>query len=532
MPETNGRNGNVPIEITSVADPATVEPFVITQDVVDGLSEIGVSGLNRSSGFVYEEMLSELKGERGRKQVRLMIDEDPIIGAFLYMLEVLCRQVVWRVEPSGDSNEEEADAKFLEECLFEDMSHTWQDTLSEILTFLPWGFQYSEIVYKRRHGPSPGSVKNAQGIEVPLPESKFNDGLVGFRKISPRAQETLLRWIFDDSGGIQSMVQMAPPNYKVVAIPIEKSLLFRTTSRKGNPEGRSILRNAYSSFVYKRNIQRIEAIGIERDLAGLPVAWIPPQYLSVNATAEQRSLASALKEIVTNVRRDEQEGLLLPLMYDQRGNKMFDFALLNSGGTRVFDTSAVVQRYDQRMAASVMAEFILLGMDRVGSFALASSKTNLFAIGVGTHLDNICDVFNRHAIKRLFALNGKIRDIYPKLVHGDIENAPLDELAAWFTALVGAGFALFPSTDGKLEEHVLKMAGLPTVSAEDYVAKAEEEKKAQEEQFAQQVELEKEKVAVGAARVAPKAVGAGAGAGAPASNGKGPAPKSNGKVAK
>ena len=58
-------------------------------------------------------------------------------------------------------------------------------------------------------------------------------------------------------------------------IPMSKALLFRTKSRKNNPEGRSILRNAYRSWYFKRRIQEIEGIGIERDLAGLPVMHGP-----------------------------------------------------------------------------------------------------------------------------------------------------------------------------------------------------------------------------------------------------------------
>ena len=52
-----------------------------------------------------------------------------------------------------------------------------------------------------------------------------------------RAQETLLRWFFDETGGVRAMVQMAPPRYQTTVIPIEKSILFRTSIAKGNPEG-------------------------------------------------------------------------------------------------------------------------------------------------------------------------------------------------------------------------------------------------------------------------------------------------------
>ena len=46
---------------------------------------------------------------------------------------------------------------------------------------------------------------------------------------------------------------------------------------------------------------------------------------------------------------------------------------------RNFDTSAIIERYNNNMAMSVLADFIVLGHNnRYGSFALAGSKTHMF----------------------------------------------------------------------------------------------------------------------------------------------------------
>lgn len=76
-------------------------------------------------------------------------------------------------------------------------------------------------------------------------------------------------------------------------IPMSKAMLFRTESVKDNPEGRSILRNAYRSWYFKRRIQEIEAIGIERDLAGLPVIHAP-ERLRWSLSCVQRLLYQSL----------------------------------------------------------------------------------------------------------------------------------------------------------------------------------------------------------------------------------------------
>jgi hypothetical protein len=412
------------------------------------LRELGLTGLERFGGWVYEEFLPELQGQRAVQVYQEMSSNDPVIGAVLHAIEMLIRQVEWRVEPGGRSLEDMQAAHFLETCL-EDMETTWEETIAEILSMLVYGWSYHEILYKVRHGQSRDPVYN----------SRYSDGRIGWRGFPIRAQSSLWEWQFDENGRILGMVQMAPPDYKLRVIPMEKALLFRTTSHKNNPEGRSVLRSAFRPWYFKKHIETIEGIGIERDLAGLPIAWVPPELLSPNASPEDRQVLESIKRIVTNVRRDEQEGIVFPLVYDENGNKVYDFGLLSTGGTRQFNTDAVIARYDQRIAMTVLADFILLGHEQVGSFSLASSKTHLFSVALGTWLNVIAAQFNRIAIPRLFALNSFRLEKLPKLVPGDIEVPNLTELGDYITKLAGAGMDLFP--DDKLEEYLRKVANLP-----------------------------------------------------------------------
>lgn len=426
--------------------------------------EHGISGLTRFGGFVYEEWMKELQGRRGALTYREMRDNDAVIGAFMYAIEMLIRQVKWRVEPAGDTPADVEAAEFLESCM-DDMSINWNDTISEILTMLPYGWCMMETVYKKRLGP-----KDTSGIG----KSKFSDGRIGWKKWGIRNQETLWRWRFEMDGSIVGMEQIAPPDYKMRFIPIEKALLFRTKSNKNNPEGRSILRNVYRSWYFKKNIEEIEAIGIERDLAGLPVMWLPPEVMEgggAGASAEQAAAYSAYKKIVTNIKRDEQEGVMLPLVYDDKGNKLYDLELLTSGASRrQFDTNLIIQRYEQRIAMTVMADFLMLGHEKTGSYALSVNKTSLFQTALETTLDSICDVINTYAIPRLFGLNtfDNLTD-YPKLVHDDIEKANLGELGTFIKDVASAGGI----TLGDLEtENFLREAANLPKKAEDMVAPA------------------------------------------------------------
>lgn len=415
------------------------------------LKIIGDSGLKRSGGRIYEEQLRKLSGIRAVRIYQEMASNDPIIGAILFAIEMLCRQVQWTVEPTSDDKDDDKAAQFVTECM-DDMSHTWPDLISEILTMLTYGWAYHEIVYKYRQGDS----------NDPSRRSKYNDGKIGWRKISLRAQESLDRWEFQDDGGIAGMHQQViyGTNPGNVFIPIEKALLLRTKSAKNNPEGVSILRNAYRPWFFKKRIEEIEGIGIERDLVGLPVMEVPPEIMNANASSDQKTTYEALKVIVSEIRRDEREGVIIPSELDEEGKPTgYKLRLLSTGGTRQFDTNAIITRYDQRIAMTVLAEFILLGLDKVGSFSLVSSKMNLFATALDAWLDSIAEVFNRFAIPRLFAANGWKLEQLPKLQHGPVQDLSIDELGVFLEKLGRAGFPLVG--DDELENHLRRKANLP-----------------------------------------------------------------------
>lgn len=439
-------------------------------------SETGVTGLRRSNGYVQEEFLPQLTGYRAIQIYREMQDNDPVVGSILYAIDKLIRQVNWRVQPASVKLEDQKDAKFLESCMG-DLNTSWEDTISEILSMLVYGWSYHEIVYKRRGGDT----------NNPETRSKYNDNMIGWRKFPIRSQESRDRWVFDDNGGIQGLIQSAAPLYRPVMIPIEKALLFRTTSHKNNPEGRSVLRNAYRPWYYKRRIEEIEAIGVERDLAGFPIMYVDPDIMREDATGLKSTVFEDYKDIVVNIRRDQQEGMILPSMYDEQGHQLYRLELLSAGGGRSFDTDKIIRRYDQRIATTVLADFILLGQDGVGSYALSSDKTSLFAMSIRTWLEIIKTVMNQHAIPRLFRLNNINTTSLPELTYGDIETPALMEIGTFVQQMAGAGAPLFPDDD--LENYLRKMARLP----ERKEASAGVVADATEQKTGQQIVNEKEK---------------------------------------
>ena len=442
---------------------------------VNPMIELGATGLRRTAGYIDEEFLPQLKGRKAVQIYREMADNDPVIGSLLFSVDRLLRQVDWRVEPASQKDEDKKAAEFVEQCM-DDMSTTWDDLITEVLTMLPYGFSWHEIVYKRRVGPWEKDNKK---------RSRFTDGKIGWRKIPIRAQETFQRWVFDETGGVKAYVQIPPPYYQMITIPIEKSLLFRVSTAKGNPEGRSFLRNAYRPYYMKKRLEEIEAIGAERDLAGLPMARVPSDYLSAAKGTDKAKMVEAFRQMVRSVRRNEQEGVIIPRMVDPDTKQdMFDFALLSSGGGRQFNINEIIQRYEERILMTVLADFILVGHQGTGSYALHTDKTGLFRASMNSISSSIADVFNRYAIPRLFEVNGWKVEQLPKLIPGDIDPPDLTQLSQFMGQLTSAGLQWFP--DPELEKFLREAARLPKLDETSEQVKETEARQANIMRLAQQ----------------------------------------------
>lgn len=404
------------------------------------LSRLGHTGVSRWGGDIQDEFLDELKGHDKKVKVyREMSRNDAVISAVIFAVTQLMKTSNWTVEMQEDSQEHEEAAVFLKECL-EDLQTTWDQLIDEWLSFLIYGWSYNEIIFLRRNGDE-GKWS-----------SKFDDGKIGIYDITPRGQSTLEEWDLSGNGEIKGMTQSAPPDYKEIYIPIEKALHFTTGSRRRSPEGISILRHAYRSYFFKKTIQELEGIGIERDLAGIPTLTAPSDINIWDESDEQgKAYRKIAEELVVNLRQDEMAGVVLP--------DGWNLKLLSSAGKKQFDPDTVIKRYAQREAVSVLADFLLLGSKKTGSYAMSVSKQALFERALDGWLDAIAQGFNNQVAERLFDINDFNLQNPPKLVPDDIKSPPLDELGNYIRRLSQAGIDLFP--DEELEDELRSRASLP-----------------------------------------------------------------------
>lgn len=404
--------------------------------------QLGTTGLRRYGNNVYEEFLPELRWPRAGKVYQEMSDNDPVIGSILYLAEMLIRGTTWDVEPASTSEKDIEAAEFLKSCM-NDMDMSWASVISEILSMLSYGFSFHEIVYKIRRGPDESNPKY---------NSKYSDGKIGWRRLPIRSQTSLHEWEFNEEGDVSAFIQMAEPDFKIVRIPLSKGMLFRTRVSRENPEGKSLLRNAYRPWFFKKHFEEIEGIGIERDLAGFPVLTAPPDLDLWNEDDDRMTaLRNRAEELVASVRRDSEEGILLP-----NGWKL---ELLSSGSSRQINIGETIDRYDNRIAITMLSDIILIGNNKAGSFALADTKQSMLAAALQAQIQNIADVFNSKAVPDLFRYNNfEGTTGIPKIVPSNIQTPSLKELALMLRAM-----GLNIAADMELQNHLRHMLGVPNL---------------------------------------------------------------------
>lgn len=416
------------------------------------MSEIGYSGLNVSSGVIYEEARRELRWPDSIKTYKEM-RKDTTISAALKAYELMISRVKWDVEACEDATDQQKlRAEFIESVM-NDMDGSWFQFIKEVTSCFTYGYSIIEKVPRRR--------RHANG-------SKYNDGFVGLKKLAPRSQDSITKWVFSDDGRDLVGVEQTVVNngnyirYQVtgepIFIPRDRFMLFRTDTVKENPEGVSPLASCYIAYRFRKELEEIEAVGYSKNINGVPIVWLHPKYMADDASESDQRIYQYYQKMVRNLHMNEQTGIVMPLMYDEGRNKMFDFQLLSVDNTTAQYIAAAITRWDNKILTALHSDLLKLGQDAVGSYSLADSKSNMLAMSIEARLKEIQDVLNNDLIPWLYKMNGWRDTEMPKFVYGDLDETDLEAFSKAIQRIKAVG--LITPTPGNVN-HIAEVLGLP-----------------------------------------------------------------------
>jgi hypothetical protein len=399
------------------------------------LGEIGYSGLSMFNGISQDELYRELTWPCSIKTYKQM-SYHAAVGSCLNLYDSIISKVNWRVVPPQNATQEEIDqTKFIEECLL-DMDTPMRTVIRDALSSNIYGFAVQEKVYRRRLKQN-GSL--------------FNDGKIGIKKIALRNQESIEKFIYSEDGSeilgvkqnLSAVQQGRYTGQKLeVVIPRQKYIHVATGRNREDPFGKSPLRDVYLSYRFLVVAEELESTGVSKDLAGLPLLKLPAQYMSTDASPEQKILFENFKNIARNMQVNAQSSLVLPSdVNPETRAPLFDFELISSQGSgKSFDISSIKSYYQNQVYTTLGADLLLMGSSgNSGSFSLGQIKSSLTGATIESMLDNIVDAFQRDLIRHIYELNGFDASRMCKLDYNDLNSTDLESLSKAYQRYASTG---------------------------------------------------------------------------------------------
>lgn len=413
-------------------------------------------GTSRSSGSVvsgegagtFDEPDStvSLVGSRRFEEFDRMTRDVAIVAAGVRLFLNLISNAVWSVNPP--ENLDDAQTKIAQGYADEayamlfDMTTSWSNIVRKTATFRLHGFVIQEWT----------------AVKKP-------DGSIGFKDIEHRPQRTITRWLRDEGGTVEAVVQRVPGRQDVT-LPRSKIIYAVDDTLSDSPEGVGLFRHMAKTAARLEMFLALEEIGFTTDLRGIPIARAPlgelrqeiqdaaPGPARAEANARRITLLQPLKDFLNKHVRNEKTGVLLPSetfmatsvdkSVSPSSVPKWALELLN-GDSHSFDSMAnAVNRMNQELARILGVEHLLLGATGGGSLALARSKVGTFYLTVTSTLLDLLEVYDRDLLVPWADLNGIPEELRPEMGVNEISDADVADLLDALAKLAQAGAPVMP----------------------------------------------------------------------------------------
>ena len=398
------------------------------------LGEVGALALRVFNGVTQDELRRELNWPNSITTYKQMSDHSAI-NAPLTLFSNIIAKATWVYKPPENATEEEKNQVKIINQMMGDMEHSWGDFIQDVLSSNVFGLCVNEKVYRKRY--------KANG-------SMYDDGIIGWKKLPVRVQESISKFIFSEDGndviGVQQNLSAINDIYNrfsrksnLINIPRSKFLLFRTGKHRGDPFGKSPLRDAYLAWRFLTQLEELEALGVAKDLNGIPVLRLPPQVLSADGSPENQDQRLYFENAIRNLQVGEQMGIILPALYDEQGKSLYDIELLSTDGKKNFDLNKIKEYYRGLIFISLFADILLQGVTNTGSFALGSIKNSLSGAYAERLISNIAEVIQNDLIRQTYELNSWPTERMGKLDFDNLDNTDVESLSKYLQRVASVG---------------------------------------------------------------------------------------------
>lgn len=384
------------------------------------------------------------------------------IASALNAVQIIALRVPRFIEPYNQTDVHKQRAKFVDECLGvtqdnNDMTHSFDDFLREALSMNTFGFSIHEKVYRLR---------------LDKYGSKYDDGKVGIKRLPIRSQDSIEEFVYDQKGrellGVKqkqaarrfSFLSSIGLKDGVVTIPRDRFMMFKADTENGEPV--SPLSHVYDTWRELQKYKDLENIASSKNLNGLPVLWMPAEFMTDDVDDESSEVYRVLRDGISKISIGQQTSLILPSDREQdtgSGGKLFDFSLMSASSSNITAITAIIQRLTNEIYQCLFADVLQMGNERGGNSNLAESKSSFLTMLVENRIKEIFTVINNDLIPDLFKRNGWDATKTPKLKYKTLKEVDLATFAKAMQQLKAT--KLIAVTPENIN-YIAEQAGLPT----------------------------------------------------------------------
>ncbi len=405
--------------------------------------ERGVPGTAIFGGFV-EVIERSAKLGPGQRWITAgdLLANISIIAAGLRFFLNLTAKPAWKIEPARDNGPEEEPsdaakkaAEFFESVL-DDLGTSFSRIVRRSGMYRYHGFGIQEWTAKRRA-----------------------DGMIGILDIEPRPGHTIERWQVGPSGDIEGVWQRSPQDGQEIWLPRQKLLYLVDDTFTDSPEGMGLFRHLVEPGERMTAYLKLEGIGFQRDLRGIPVGRAPIDDINqaVTAgtlTAEQgETLLNGLRKFVRMQTKSEDTGLIIDSKTyvgttgdgtTVSGTPQWAIELLSSQSSGLGELGKAIERLRFDMALLMGTEQLVLGGQESGNRALSEDKSQNTYLNIEATLDDIVEAIEKDIRDPVWKLNGLPDELKPTCKTESVAPKDLNKIAQMLRDMATAGVVLRP----------------------------------------------------------------------------------------
>ncbi len=204
------------------------------------------------------------------------------------------------------------------------------------------------------------------------------------------------------------------------------------------PMGISPLDAAYVAWREKQLFQDYLAIGVSRDMAGMPLLRVPAEDLAEAAENPEGAKAAEISSLIDNMgnmHSGDAPYMLLPS--DVQGEKgsgalEYDMKFIGvEGGGKSFNLPEIIEQKKKAIYSVMSSQHLTTGENGGGSFNLLEGQASMQAMHVGRDCEIIEEMWNKQVFPLLLDLNSweyKEADL-PKWKSGQIQPLSVEEFS-------------------------------------------------------------------------------------------------------